>query len=60
MLYKERKKKRKRLGQYNSNDKLIHGQYTSRYNLPVYSIPRSMFRTITWLYYVAEIVLKVA
>ena len=26
------RKKRKRLGQYNSNNKLIHGQYTSRYN----------------------------
>ena len=30
---KEKKKERKRLGQYNSNNKLIHGQYTSRYNL---------------------------
>ena len=28
-----RKKRRKRLGQYNSNNKLIHGQYTSTYNL---------------------------
>ena len=27
------RKKRKRLGQYNSNNKPIHGQYTSRYNL---------------------------
>ena len=25
--------KKKRLGQYNSHNKLIHGQYTSRYNL---------------------------
>ena len=31
MLYK--KGKGKRLRQYNSNNKLIHGQYTSRYNL---------------------------
>ena len=32
---RKRKKKgeKKRLGQYNSNSKLIHGQYTSRYNL---------------------------
>ena len=27
------RKKKERLGQYNSNNKLIHGQYTSRYNL---------------------------
>ena len=36
MLYKKKKKgKEKRLGQYNSNNKLklIHGQYSSRYNL---------------------------
>ena len=30
---KEKKKKKERLGQYNSNNKLILGQYTSRYNL---------------------------
>ena len=29
----KKKKEKKRLGQYNSNNKLIHGQYTSRYNL---------------------------
>ena len=28
----KKKKRRKRLGQYNSSDKPIHGQYTSRYN----------------------------
>ena len=27
------KRKKERLGQYNSNNKLIHEQYTSRYNL---------------------------
>ena len=32
-LYYTRGKKTKRLGQYNSNNKLIHGQYTSRYSL---------------------------
>ena len=31
-LYKK-KTKIERLGQYNSNNKLINGQYTSRYNL---------------------------
>ena len=31
-LYRK-KRRRRRLGQYNSNNKLIHGQYTSRYNL---------------------------
>ena len=32
-VHKKKKKKKERLGQYNSNNKLIHGQYTSRYNL---------------------------
>ena len=29
---KKKKEEERRLGQYNSNNKLIHGQYTSRYN----------------------------
>ena len=31
--YKQRRRRSKRLRQYNSNNKLIHGQYTSKHNL---------------------------
>ena len=32
MLYTKKEKSTKRLGQCNCNNKLIYGQYTSRYN----------------------------
>ena len=50
-LYKK-KTKIERLGQYNSNNKLINGQYTSRYNLHLslsfsFSLSPSFFHTHT-------------
>ena len=48
-LYKEKqkkKRKRKKLGQYNRNNKLIHGQYTNRYNLHL-SLSLSLSHTHT-------------
>ena len=49
-----KKRKKERLGQYNSNNKRIHGQYTRRYNLhlshslsPSLPLPLSLSHTYT-------------